>query len=136
VGNAVHVVRLSLFTELNFAGCASAAASITSYAACIILYFTFTPMLLLFLFLFVGSLLVLRSLTFDTTYFIEYFAMDLMMSEDGQCVGVMALNMEDGSLHRIHALYSPLEAMEELTSPVPVHTPVLKREIQCASDKA
>merc|ERR1719148_403899 len=44
-----------------------------------------------------------RSLAFDTTYFIEYFAMDLMMSEDGQCVGVMALNMEDGSLHRIHA---------------------------------
>ncbi len=44
-----------------------------------------------------------RSLAFDTTYFIEYFAMDLMMSEDGECVGVMALNMEDGSIHRIHA---------------------------------
>ena len=44
-----------------------------------------------------------RSLAFDTTYFIEYFAMDLMMSDDGECVGVMALNMEDGSIHRIHA---------------------------------
>eukprot|EP00554_Chaetoceros_debilis_P005307 CAMPEP_0194075064 /NCGR_PEP_ID=MMETSP0149-20130528/2110_1 /TAXON_ID=122233 /ORGANISM="Chaetoceros debilis, Strain MM31A-1" /LENGTH=642 /DNA_ID=CAMNT_0038755421 /DNA_START=190 /DNA_END=2118 /DNA_ORIENTATION=- len=44
-----------------------------------------------------------RSLAFDTTYFIEYFAMDLMMSEEGECVGVMALNMEDGSIHRIHA---------------------------------
>merc|ERR1719148_30637 len=44
-----------------------------------------------------------RSLAFDTTYFIEYFAMDLMMSEDGQCIGAMALNMEDGSLHRIRA---------------------------------
>jgi succinate dehydrogenase (ubiquinone) flavoprotein subunit len=44
-----------------------------------------------------------RSLAFDTTYFIEYFAMDLMMSDDGECIGVMALNMEDGTIHRIHA---------------------------------
>ena len=44
-----------------------------------------------------------RSLAFDTTYFIEYFAMDLMMNEEGECIGVMALNMEDGSIHRIHA---------------------------------
>lgn len=44
-----------------------------------------------------------RSLAFDTTYFIEYFAMDLLMNDDGECVGVMALNMEDGTIHRIHA---------------------------------
>lgn len=44
-----------------------------------------------------------RSLAFDTTYFIEYFAMDLLMTDDGQCVGVVALNMEDGTIHRIHA---------------------------------
>ena len=44
-----------------------------------------------------------RSLAFDTTYFIEYFAMDLLMSDDGECVGVMALNMEDGTIHRIRA---------------------------------
>lgn len=44
-----------------------------------------------------------RSLAFDTTYFIEYFAMDLLMTADGQCVGAMALNMEDGTLHRIRA---------------------------------
>jgi len=44
-----------------------------------------------------------RSLAFDTTYFIEYFAMDLMMSEEGECIGVVAMNMEDGSIHRIHA---------------------------------
>jgi len=44
-----------------------------------------------------------RSLAFDTTYFIEYFAMDLLMTPDGQCVGVMALNMEDGTIHRIKA---------------------------------
>lgn len=44
-----------------------------------------------------------RSLAFDTTYFIEYFAMDLIMTEDGKCAGVMALNMEDGTIHRIKA---------------------------------
>lgn len=44
-----------------------------------------------------------RSLAFDTTYFIEYFAMDLIMNDDGECVGIMALNMEDGTIHRIHA---------------------------------
>ena len=44
-----------------------------------------------------------RSLAFDTTYFIEYFAMDLLMTPDGQCVGAMALNMEDGTIHRIKA---------------------------------
>jgi len=44
-----------------------------------------------------------RSLAFDTTYFIEYFAMDLMMNDDGVCTGVTALNMEDGTFHRIHA---------------------------------
>merc|ERR1712232_675122 len=44
-----------------------------------------------------------RSLAFDTTYFIEYFAMDLIMNDDGECVGVMALNMEDGTIHRINA---------------------------------
>eukprot|EP00934_Nitzschia_sp_Nitz4_P009386 Nitzschia sp. Nitz4//scaffold52_size167869//136048//138058//NITZ4_002291-RA/size167869-snap-gene-0.230-mRNA-1//-1//CDS//3329554080//9376//frame0 len=45
-----------------------------------------------------------RSLAFDTTYFIEYFCLDLLMSEDNStCVGVMALNMEDGTLHRIRA---------------------------------
>ncbi|KAJ1983314.1 succinate dehydrogenase flavoprotein subunit [Dimargaris cristalligena] len=40
-----------------------------------------------------------QSLRHDTTYFIEYFALDLIM-EDGECRGVIALNMEDGTLHR------------------------------------
>lgn len=43
-----------------------------------------------------------RSLAFDTTYFIEYFALDLIM-QDGRCVGIMCLNMEDGTLHRMRA---------------------------------
>ncbi|CAE7366842.1 SDH1, partial [Symbiodinium microadriaticum] len=43
-----------------------------------------------------------RSLAFDTSYFIEYFALDLLM-QDGRCVGVLCLNMEDGTLHRMRA---------------------------------
>ena len=43
-----------------------------------------------------------RSLAFDTTYFVEYFALDLLMHE-GKCVGVLALCMEDGTLHRFNA---------------------------------
>lgn len=30
----------------------------------------------------------------------QYFALDLIMDAEGACVGVMALCMEDGSLHR------------------------------------
>lgn len=44
-----------------------------------------------------------RSLAFNTTYFIEYFALDLIMNDEGRCVGITAMNMEDGTLHRIHA---------------------------------
>jgi succinate dehydrogenase / fumarate reductase flavoprotein subunit len=43
-----------------------------------------------------------QSLRYDTAFFIEYFALDLIM-ENGTCRGVMALNMEDGSLHRFRS---------------------------------
>ena len=36
----------------------------------------------------------------NTEFFVEYFALDLIMDAAGECVGVMALCMEDGSLHR------------------------------------
>ncbi|KAH3897258.1 hypothetical protein DPMN_021445 [Dreissena polymorpha] len=41
----------------------------------------------------------LQSLKYDTHYFIEYFALDLIM-EEGECRGVIALNLEDGTIHR------------------------------------
>lgn len=44
-----------------------------------------------------------QSLRHDTKYFIEYFALDLIMDKDGACRGVIALNMEDGTLHRFRA---------------------------------
>ncbi|KAF8467752.1 succinate dehydrogenase flavoprotein subunit [Kalaharituber pfeilii] len=43
-----------------------------------------------------------QSLRHNTNYFIEYFALDLLM-EDGECVGVIAYNQEDGTLHRFRA---------------------------------
>merc|ERR1712170_26039 len=50
-----------------------------------------------------------RSLFYDTAYFIEYFALDLIM-EDGECKGVIALCMEDGSLHRFRCNHTVLAA--------------------------
>ena len=44
---------------------------------------------------------MLQSLFYDAEYFIEYFALDLIMN-NGRCVGVMALNLEDGTLHRFN----------------------------------
>jgi succinate dehydrogenase / fumarate reductase, flavoprotein subunit len=43
-----------------------------------------------------------QSLRYDTAFFIEYFALDLIM-DNGACVGVIALNMEDGTIHRFRA---------------------------------
>ncbi len=43
-----------------------------------------------------------QSLRHETEFFIEYFALDLMM-EDDRCVGVTALDMASGELHRFQA---------------------------------
>ncbi|CAF3908243.1 unnamed protein product [Adineta steineri] len=45
-----------------------------------------------------------QSLKYNTDYFIEYFALDLFMNQDNtQCIGVIAMNLEDGSLHRFRS---------------------------------
>jgi succinate dehydrogenase / fumarate reductase flavoprotein subunit len=36
-------------------------------------------------------------------FYVEYFALDLIMDEEGACRGVMALCMEDGTIHRFRA---------------------------------
>ncbi len=43
-----------------------------------------------------------QSLRHDAEFFIEYFALDLIM-EDGACRGVMALSLVDGTIHRFKA---------------------------------
>jgi succinate dehydrogenase / fumarate reductase, flavoprotein subunit len=44
-----------------------------------------------------------QSLKHNANFFIEYFAMDLIMDEDGVCRGVMAWNLDDGTIHRFRA---------------------------------
>ena len=44
-----------------------------------------------------------QSLKFDADFFIEYFAIDLIMDAEGTCRGVMAINLDDGSIHRFQA---------------------------------
>ena len=39
----------------------------------------------------------------DTEFFIEYFALDLIMDEEGACRGVTAWKLDDGTLHRFRA---------------------------------
>jgi succinate dehydrogenase / fumarate reductase flavoprotein subunit len=44
-----------------------------------------------------------QSLKHDVEFFIEYFALDLIMDQEGVCRGVMAWNLEDGTIHRFRA---------------------------------
>ncbi|KAL0449950.1 UNVERIFIED_CONTAM: Succinate dehydrogenase [ubiquinone] flavoprotein subunit, mitochondrial [Sesamum latifolium] len=44
-----------------------------------------------------------QAMKHNTQFFVEYFALDLLMGNDGSCQGVIALNMEDGTLHRFRA---------------------------------
>ncbi|MBL4875108.1 MAG: succinate dehydrogenase flavoprotein subunit, partial [Cohaesibacteraceae bacterium] len=44
-----------------------------------------------------------QSLKHNAEFFIEYFALDLIMSEDGVCQGVIAWNLDDGTIHRFTA---------------------------------
>ncbi|MDR3449435.1 MAG: FAD-binding protein, partial [Alphaproteobacteria bacterium] len=44
-----------------------------------------------------------QSLKHNAEFFIEYFAIDLMMDAKGNCYGVVALNLDDGTLHRFRA---------------------------------
>ncbi len=44
-----------------------------------------------------------QALRYNTEFFIEYFAIDLIMDEEGHCRGVIALKLDDGTLHRFRA---------------------------------
>jgi succinate dehydrogenase / fumarate reductase, flavoprotein subunit len=44
-----------------------------------------------------------QALRHSAEFFIEYFAIDLMMDQDGACRGVVALCLDDGTLHRFRA---------------------------------
>jgi succinate dehydrogenase / fumarate reductase flavoprotein subunit len=44
-----------------------------------------------------------QSLKHDVEFFVEYFALDLLMDEEGACRGVIAWCLEDGTIHRFRA---------------------------------
>ncbi len=44
-----------------------------------------------------------QSLRHNAQFFIEYFALDLLMSDDGRCEGIIALKLDDGTLHRFRS---------------------------------
>ncbi|MBT5432745.1 MAG: FAD-binding protein, partial [Rhodospirillaceae bacterium] len=44
-----------------------------------------------------------QSLKNQAQFFLEYFALDLIMDDDGSCRGVMAWCLEDGTIHRFNA---------------------------------
>lgn len=44
-----------------------------------------------------------QSLKHKAKFFIEYFAIDLMMDENGACRGVVAISLDDGTIHRFKA---------------------------------
>ena len=44
-----------------------------------------------------------QSLKHKAEFFIEYFVLDLIMDDEGICRGVMAWNLDDGTIHRFRA---------------------------------
>ena len=44
-----------------------------------------------------------QALRFKAEFFTEYFALDLIMSDQGECLGVMAWDLTTGTLHRFRA---------------------------------
>jgi succinate dehydrogenase / fumarate reductase flavoprotein subunit len=49
-----------------------------------------------------------QALRHSTNFFIEYFAIDLIMDEDGRCRGVIAMDMATGQIHRFRAAMTVL----------------------------
>lgn len=47
-----------------------------------------------------------QSLKHDTIFFVEYFALDLLMDDEGRCVGALAYCLEDGTIHRFRSHYT------------------------------
>ena len=44
-----------------------------------------------------------QCLKYDAEFFVEFFAIDLIMDDAGACRGVIAWNLDDGSIHRFQA---------------------------------
>ena len=43
-----------------------------------------------------------QALKHKAKFFVEYFAVDLLFDNEGRCAGVIAWNLDDGTMHRFH----------------------------------
>ena len=43
-----------------------------------------------------------QCLKHQAEFFVEYYALDLLMTDEGECCGILALCLDDGTLHRFH----------------------------------
>ncbi len=43
------------------------------------------------------------ALKHSAEFYVEYFVIDLIMNEEGRCCGVVAINLDDGSIHRFRS---------------------------------
>ena len=46
-----------------------------------------------------GSEMCIRDRKNNAEFYIEYFAIDLLMSDDGKCEGVVCWKLDDGTIH-------------------------------------
>jgi len=44
-----------------------------------------------------------RAMGYNCNFFVEYFVTDLIMNDEGECVGIMAYSIADGTFHRMRA---------------------------------
>ena len=69
-----------------------------------------------------------QALKHKTEFFIEYFALDLLM-KDGECKGLIAWNLNDGTIHRFraHSVIMQQVVMEKfiILLPLPTHVPAM-----------
>lgn len=49
-----------------------------------------------------------QALRHNTEFFVEYFAIDLIMDAEGRCRGVVCLKLDDGTIHRFRAALTVL----------------------------
>jgi succinate dehydrogenase / fumarate reductase flavoprotein subunit len=49
-----------------------------------------------------------QALRYNTQFFVEYFAIDLIMDAQGRCRGVVCLKLDDGTIHRFRAALTVL----------------------------
>ena len=75
---------------------------------------------------------------------VEYFAIDLIMDAEGACVGVLAMCLEDGTLHRYatqscHILKDTISSWTILTNSsvgqeCPIHSDTQVSHVKSTSD--